>query len=126
MKKMHGQFTEVEKSWHTSYDSKDHTLEVYFTEDAKNMDVKSFLKSISGVVELLNTKTLIIRDDNIESDPLGLDWKIIEATWESICKNGGNKIIVKHHDTIPPYIRRTYTDALEYYGIPINVEIKSN
>jgi hypothetical protein len=70
-------------------------------------------------------KTLLINNNDNEKNHLGLNWKIVEATWESIYKNGGKKIIVIHQSNLPAYVKEMYSHALKEYGVPIKLEFKS-
>ena len=115
----------VGQPWKTFFDSSNQKMTLYLDQDLKEGDVENFLHFTHDMVRLLQVKTLFIRDNRMVENPLGLDWKIIETTWEGICMNGGNKIIVNHHNKLPRYVTNTYTNAIKKYGIPINLEIKS-
>lgn len=113
-------------AWHTHFNSTDQTLEVYFTDEVGDNEIENCLGSVKAAIKHIPTKTIQINDDKIKKDPLGLDWKIIEASWESFCNNGGQKIVVIHQTNLPVYMQRTYTNALEEYGIPLELEFKTS
>lgn len=115
-----------EQPWHTKFNASDQSLEFYFTEDLADADIDNYLQMVSGMVNIMPVKTLLINDKEIKKDPLGLDWKIIEASWETICRNGGKRIIVIHQSNLPAYVKKTYSDVLEKYGIPIELEFKTS
>lgn len=108
--------------WHTKFNAADQTLEISFAKEMTDKFIDSFLHSIQSSVNLVPVKTFIIQDDHIENDHLGLDWKIIEALWEVFCENGGKNVIISHRDKLPAYVKKMYADALESYGIPLNLE----
>lgn len=115
-----------EQPWHTNFNASDQSIEFYFTEDLADADIDNYLQMVNSMVKFMPAKTLLINDTTIKKEPLGLDWKIIEASWESFCGNGGKKMIVIHQTDIPEYMQKTYTKALEEYGIPIELEFKTS
>ena len=110
--------------WHTKFNASDKTLEISFTNEMTDRFIDSFLHSVQSTVNLVPVKTFLIIDNSIAKDHLGLDWKIIEASWELFCENGGKNVIISHQDKLPAYVKRMYSDALESYGIPIKLEFK--
>jgi hypothetical protein len=111
--------------WHTHFDAADQTMELYFTDDMDDVDIGKCLKSVPAIVNGLPIKTFVINDDKVKRNPLALDWKIIERSWENFCRNGGEKIIVIHQNGLPDYMQKIYTEAFEKYGIPIGLEFKA-
>lgn len=112
--------------WHTHFASTDQTLEVYFTDEVGDTEVENCLRSVQAAIKLIPIKTFLINDNKIKKNALGLDWKIIEASWKSFCSNGGEKIVVIHQSELPVYMQKIYTNALEKYGIPIELEFKTS
>jgi len=112
--------------WHAHFNSTDQTLEVYFTDEIRDDDIENCLGSVKAAVKLIPTKTILINDNNVKNNPLSLDWKIIEASWESFCANGGKKIVVYHQKDLPIYMQLTYINAIEKYGIPIDLEFRAS
>lgn len=110
--------------WHTRFDATDQTMELYFTDELADEDISTYLHLVHDMVEFMPVKTLLINDKKIKKDPLGLDWKIIEASWESLCGKGGKKIVIIHQSSLPAYVKETYSSTLENYGIPIELEFK--
>jgi hypothetical protein len=111
--------------WQMNFDAADQTMELYFTGDMNDVDIGKCLKSVPAIVNGLPIKTFVINDDKVKRNPLALDWKIIERSWESFCRNGGEKIIVIHQAGLPEYMQKIYTEAFEKYGIPIGLEFKT-
>ena len=111
--------------WHTHFDAADQTMELNFTGEMADVDISKCLKSVQAIVNGLPIKTFVINDDKVKRNPLALDWKIIERSWESFCQNGGKKIVVVHQTRLPVYVQWTYTNAIEKYGIPIELEFKT-
>ena len=126
MEHITSQTLQPDHPWHTHFNSSDQSLEIYFTDEIRDDEIENCLGSVQAAIKLIPTKTILINDNKVMNDPLGLDWKIIEASWESFCGNGGEKIIVIHQTGLPIYLQRTYTKALEKYGIPIELEFKSS
>lgn len=111
-----------QQPWHVRFDSSEQSMELYFTDQLADQDISNYLHLVHDMVEFMPVKTLLINDHKIKKDPLSLDWKIIEASWESLCKKGGKRVVVIHQSTIPSYTKEIYTDALKNYGIPIDLE----
>lgn len=111
--------------WHTHFDAAGQTMELYFSKDVSDEDIENCLGSVQAAVKLVPIKTFLINDHKIKKNPLSLDWKIIEASWESFCGNGGKKIVVIHQTNLPDYMKKAYTEAIEKYGIPIELEFKT-
>lgn len=112
-------------SWHSFFDASDQTMKLSFTEDIADCDIEHYLQMVRAMVHFMPVKTLMINDDKIKNNPLGLDWKIIETNWENLCNNGGKKIIVIHQSKLPSYLKETYVNAIKSYGIPIELEFRS-
>ena len=116
----------IENPWHTHYNAIDQSMELYFSKDVSDEDIENCLESVQAAVKLVPTKTFLINDDKIKKDPLSLDWKIIEASWESFCGNGGKKIVVIHQTNLPVYMQKIYKEAIEKYGIPIELAFETS
>ncbi len=112
--------------WHTRFDATDQSMELYFTEELADDDISNYLQLVHNMVELIPVKTLLINGNKIKKNPLGLYWKIIESSWESFCRKGGKRIVVIHQSNIPNYVQNTYTNAIEKYGIPIELEFRTS
>jgi len=110
------------QKWHARFDASEQAMELYFSDQLEDHDISNYLNLVHDMVELMPVKTLLINDEKIEKDPLSLDWKIIEASWESFCKKGGQKVVVIHKSNVPSYTKEMYTNALKEYGIPIKLE----
>ena len=113
------------QGWHTRFDATDQSMELYITDELTDDDISNYLQLVHDMVELMPVKTLLINDNKIK-DPLSLYWKIIESSWESFCRQGGKRIVVIHQSNLPNYVQKTYTNAIEKYGIPIKLEFKKS
>jgi hypothetical protein len=114
-----------EKPWQTNYNATDQSMELYFTEDIAATDIDTYLKLVGSLVNFVPVRTLIINDNKIQKGSLGLDWEIIEASWEAIYRNGGKKIIVIHQSDLPSYVKKMYSQAMDQHGVPIKLEFRS-
>lgn len=114
-----------EKPWRTNYDATDQSMELYFTGDIVDTDIDNYLRLVSSLVNFVPVKTLLINDNKVKKGSLGLDWEIIEASWEAIFRNGGKKIIVVHQSDLPAYVKEMYSHAMEKNGVPIKLEFRS-
>jgi hypothetical protein len=114
------------KQWHTRFNATDQSMELYFTDELADDDIDHYLHLVHDMVEFMPVKTLFINDNKIKKDPLGLDWKIIEASSESLCRKGGKRIVVIHQSNLPTYVQKTYSSTLEKYGIPIELEFRNS
>jgi hypothetical protein len=112
------------QTWHTNFDAVNQSMELYFTDELADEDISNYLQFVHDLLSFMPVKTLIINDNKIKKDPLSLDWKIIESSWESLCKKGSEKIVIIHQTNLPVYVQKTYTNAIENYGLPIKLEFK--
>jgi hypothetical protein len=119
------QLVTVGGSWTLACDQVARNLDLHFSKDPEESEYGGLLQLVCDHIELFGILTVTISDENIVNNPLGVDWKILEACWSPILKNGGGKIIVKHPHDLPAYITYMYTNILRQYGVPIELEFRS-
>jgi hypothetical protein len=110
--------------WQVHVDASNQSIELFFTDELQDSVIDDYLRLVRQIVEIIPVKTLLINDQNIKKDPLRLDWKIIETSWVSFCRKGGNRVVVIHQSNLPIYMKEIYWNALRIYNIPIELEFK--
>ncbi len=100
------------------------SLKVSWQGNISDKDIGVCIGWIGSMVKTLSVKTLLIDSSNLKGSDFGLNWKIIENSWQSFCENGGKKIVVINTLRMPKYMEEEYTSAIKDYGIPIELEFK--
>jgi len=109
-------------AWEGCFCKTNQTLEIRIAQGIGGKTVADGLSAFQDNVKHLEFKTLLIHDNKEQQPHLGLDWKIIEACWESICRNDGQRIVISHKNHLPAYLKEMYRDTIKRFGTKVDLQ----